>query len=65
MLRSTVTPGRFNVVGTVLAVYFLATSINGLTFLGFSSDLEAVFNGAALISAVGLSVFLTRRRTAA
>ena len=62
---TTVTPGRFNVVGTVLAVYFLATTINGLTFLGFSSDLEAVFNGAALISAVGLSVFLTRRRTAA
>jgi ribose transport system permease protein len=48
-------PGRFNVVGTVIAVYVLAVPISGLQQLGVPSWFEPVFNGAALVVAVALS----------
>jgi ribose transport system permease protein len=51
-----IVPGRFNVLGTLLAVYFLAFTINGLNFLGFPSELEAIFNGTATINAVPLKI---------
>ena len=48
-------PGRFNPVGTVVAVYLLAVATTGLEFLGVPSWSKAVFNGAALLIAVGVS----------
>ena len=48
-------PGRFNVVGTVIAVYVLAVPISGLQQLGVPSWFEPVFNGGELILAVALS----------
>jgi ribose transport system permease protein len=47
--------GRFNVWGTVLAVYVLAAGIKGLQLVGAPSWINALFNGVALLLAVGLS----------
>lgn len=52
-------PGRFNVLGTLIAVYALATSVKGLQLAGAAFWLPELFNGVALIVAVALSV---RRR---
>jgi ribose transport system permease protein len=50
-----VTPGRFNVWGTLLAVYVLAIGVKGLYLLGAATWVPSLFNGVALILAVGLS----------
>ncbi|GHF19080.1 ABC transporter permease [Pseudolysinimonas yzui] len=55
-------PGRFNVVGTVIGVLFVAVSVSGLTLAGAQSWVDAVFNGAALIIAVFVSSVLRKRR---
>lgn len=47
--------GRFNVWGTVLALYVLAVGIKGLQLLGTSGWVEDLFYGVALIGAVALS----------
>ena len=47
--------GRFNVWGTVLALYVLAVGIKGLQLLGASGWVEDLFYGVALIGAVALS----------
>lgn len=47
--------GRFNVWGTVLAVYVLATGIKGLQLIGAPPWISDLFNGIALLTAVGLS----------
>ena len=52
---TTIRPGRFNLAGTVIAVYTLAFAITGLQQIGVPSWFEYVFNGIALIVAVGLS----------
>jgi ribose transport system permease protein len=57
-----VKPGRFNPMGTMVAIYFLVTGIVGLQLLGYSGWVSDVFYGAALIIAVIVST-LTRRRT--
>jgi ribose transport system permease protein len=54
-----VKPGKFNVLGTLIAVFALATSVKGLQLAGAADWLPDLFNGVALILAVGLSV---RRR---
>jgi ribose transport system permease protein len=54
-------PGRFNVPGTVLAVFFLATSVSGLALAGVDNWVESLFNGCALVLAVGMSTVLGRR----
>jgi ribose transport system permease protein len=54
---TTITPGRFNVLGTLVAVYFLAATVSGLTFLGAQPWVSSMFNGVALIVAVGISVW--------
>jgi ribose transport system permease protein len=59
---TTIHPGRFNVPGTVAAVFFLATTVSGLSLSGVDTWVESVFNGAALAVAVGLSTVLGRRR---
>lgn len=48
-------PGRFNVWGTVLAVYLLATGVKGLVLMGADVWVPDLFNGLALIVAVGLA----------
>lgn len=52
--------GRFNVVGTLIAVYALATSVKGLQLAGAPFWLPELFNGVALLVAVALAVH--RRR---
>jgi ribose transport system permease protein len=47
--------GRFNVWGTVVAVYVLATGVKGLQLAGAPIWIPALFNGVALILAVGLA----------
>lgn len=55
-------PGRFNIIGTVVGVLFVAVSVSGLTLAGAQNWVDAVFNGAALIIAVFVSSFLRKRR---
>ena len=47
--------GRFNVWGTVVAVYVLAVGIKGLQLVGAPQWINLLFNGLALLIAVGLS----------
>ncbi len=54
-------PGRFNPWGAVVAVYFLATGITGLTMLGIPLWVTNVFNGGALVLAVTVSQFARGR----
>ena len=61
---TTVNPGRFNVWGTVVAVYLLGAGVAGLQQLGIQSFIVDLFNGAALILAVAASGYVTRRRAA-
>jgi ribose transport system permease protein len=56
-------PGRFNVAGTLVAIFFLATLNNGLNLAGAASYVSSYINGAALILGVGLAAFLGRKRT--
>ncbi|MDX6397534.1 MAG: ribose transport system permease protein [Gaiellaceae bacterium] len=50
-----ITPGRFNIWGTIIAVYVLATGVKGLQLVGAPFWIPDLFNGAALLLAVGLS----------
>jgi ribose transport system permease protein len=47
--------GFFNPLGVVLAVYLLAVGVNGLSLLGAPSWVDPMFNGVALIAAIGLA----------
>jgi ribose transport system permease protein len=57
-----ITPGRFNVWGTVVAVYFLVTGITGLQFVGVPNWVQQLFYGGALVIAVALSRLVRRQR---
>lgn len=59
---TTITPGRFNAWGTIIAVYFLGTGVNGLAIIGLGSWVQEVFYGGALIVAVALSQLARRRQ---
>lgn len=54
-------PGRFNPLGTWIAVYFLATGILGLNLLGYTGWVTSVFYGGVLVVAVTVSTLLHRR----
>ena len=58
-----VRPGRFNVWGLVIAVYFLAVLNNGLNLAGVAPYVNDWVNGGALIIGVALATVLYRRRT--
>lgn len=59
-----VQPGMFNPIGTLIAIYFLATGIFGLQLLGFSGWIQNVFYGGGLVVAVALAkVVRNRSRT--
>lgn len=48
-------PGRFNILGTLVAAYVLAVPVTGLQELGVASWFQSVFNGLALMIAVAAS----------
>ncbi|MFK4122389.1 ABC transporter permease, partial [Streptomyces longwoodensis] len=52
--------GRFNIWGTVVAAYVLAVGVKGLQLAGLPVWTPDLFNGAALLLAVGLAAW---RRT--
>jgi ribose transport system permease protein len=47
--------GRPSVPGTVIGILFIAVSVSGLTLVGAPSWVSQVFNGAALLIAVGFA----------
>jgi len=51
--------GRFNVWGTIVAVIVLATGVKGLQLAGAPIWIPDLFNGAALLLAVGLAKWET------
>jgi ribose transport system permease protein len=51
-------PGTFNVAGSVLAIFTLATGVTGLQLAGAPYWIDQVFNGTALILAVTLTRYL-------
>lgn len=57
-------PDRFNVWGTVLAVYLLATGVKGLQLAGGKPWITDMFNGVALAGAVIIAVAVQKRRDA-
>lgn len=48
--------GRYNPIGTLIAVYFLETTTTGLQHLGAPSWIQNIFYGGALIAAVLFAV---------
>ena len=50
-------PGRFNVWGTLLSIYVLATGVQGLEYVTGVQWLNDMFNGVALILAVAFAVW--------
>lgn len=59
---TSIRPGRFNVLGAILAVYFIGFSVSGLAIAGVQSWISQVFSGAALFIAVVVSTVIGRRR---
>jgi ribose transport system permease protein len=54
-------PGRFNPIGTFVAIYFLATGILGIELLGTAGWVPDVFYGGALVIAVAIATVVRRR----
>jgi ribose transport system permease protein len=59
-----ITPGRFNVFGTLLAIYALATGVRGLQLATSAQWVDSMFNGVALVGAVAFAVWRQRQGTA-
>jgi len=57
-------PGRFNVWGTMLAIFVLATGIEGLQLVSGAEWVGDMFNGVALILAVALAASRRGKPTA-
>jgi ribose transport system permease protein len=55
-------PGRFNVLGALVAIFFLAFTVTGLSLAGVQTWINYVFNGAALFVAVLISTIIGRKR---
>jgi len=56
-------PGRYNVAGTVVAVYVIGVGITGLQQMGVQAYIQDIFNGGALLVAIIISTIARRRRT--
>ena len=54
--------GRVNVLGTLIAVYLLATGVDGLQLAGAPTYIDTLFGGVALLVAVTLAVRTARKR---
>ena len=59
---TTISPGRFNVPGTVITVFFLFTGFTGLQLLGVPAWVQQVFYGGALVIAVAFAQSAQTRR---
>jgi ribose transport system permease protein len=59
---TTMVPGRFNPGGSLIAVYFLAFGISGVTIQGIETYVQNLFYGGALVVAVTLSQLVRRHR---
>lgn len=59
---ASIKPGRPNVGGLLVAVYFLAVINNGLNLAGAQSYVSSFVNGGALVVGVALATWLGRRR---
>lgn len=58
-------PGRYNVIGLLVAVYFLAVINNGLNLMGAQPYVTYLVNGGALIVGVGMANYLGWKRSGA
>lgn len=58
---TSIQPGRYNVWGTVLAVYLVGLGTTGIFMLGATSYIEPVFDGGVLLIAIGLAKLSARR----
>ncbi|HEY0318403.1 MAG TPA: ABC transporter permease [Solirubrobacterales bacterium] len=61
---TTIIPGRFNVVGTVVGILLLAVGVSGLQQLGAEYYVVPLFNGGVLLVAVAVSRILAKERNA-
>ncbi|MEA2330765.1 MAG: ribose transport system permease protein [Thermoleophilaceae bacterium] len=61
---TSIRPGRFNAIGTVIGIYLIAVGITGLQQLGAAFYTTEFFNGGALLIAVALSAGAARRQRA-
>ncbi|MGH2662962.1 MAG: ABC transporter permease [Actinomycetota bacterium] len=59
---TTIHVGRFNAVGTLVALYLIAVGITGLQLIGAEPWVSSVFNGGALVTAVTLARLVARDR---
>jgi ribose transport system permease protein len=57
-------PGKFNIWGTLIAVYVLATGVQGLQYITGVQWLGSMFNGIALIAAVSFASLAPVRKAA-
>jgi ribose transport system permease protein len=55
-------PGRPNMWGTTIGIFFIAFALSGLSLMGASSWAPDVFNGVALVVAASLASVFARRR---
>jgi ribose transport system permease protein len=58
---TTIKPGRFNVLGTLVAVALVAIGVNGLQLNGAADWIQPLFDGGVLLLAVGTAQLLSRR----
>lgn len=56
-------PGRYNVPGTIIGLFFVGTTISGLVLSGVAPWVTDVFNGAAVVIAIAISAQFRRQRT--
>jgi ribose transport system permease protein len=56
-----IVPGRFNVLGTLVAVLFVAIMVNGLTLLGAADWVQPLVNAISLLAAVTIATVAARR----
>jgi ribose transport system permease protein len=57
---TTIKPGRFNVLGTAVAVALVAVGINGLELNGAADWVQPLFDGGVLLLAVGSAQLLAK-----
>ena len=57
-------PGKPNVIGTVIAVFFLAAGVSGFSIAGADAWVRDVFNGIALLVAISMATWFGRRQGA-
>jgi ribose transport system permease protein len=60
--QTSITPGRYNVWGTIFGVFLVAVAVAGFTFMGADAWITQLFNGLALLFAVAFSTLTGRFR---